>query len=744
MHKDTSCYFESNRSVSFFLVSFVVCLHTALVLLLLCGEFQRARAENSQSVIIHVVKRGNTLSEIASRYQVSVEKLRFWNNLHNDKILRRQRLKLWPSCLPQWYVVRSGDTLSEIAMHFRISTSALRRLNDISRGRIYPGQKLRLRQNPSVVEDSEFYVVRKGDTLWDISESYGLAVDVVKELNNLKSDTIIPAMRLKIPKPLGDRPHGQEQFEYVVRAGDNLSAIAHRFDVDLNFLRHMNHLKGARIYPGQKLQLLPSSLDETVHVVRVGETLSSIALKYDIKLASLSEINGIEGGQIFVGQKLCLNDSRPATHMVERGDALWEVARAYGMSVKQLKRLNELTSDRIYPGQMLKVGTKQAEHSETYTVKKGDYLAEIARLHQMSVSELKKANNLRSSLIYPEEKLKVKPMLGMGRGWTKIREINWGELISSLGDISEIQGGTGPYYHSSPRAAKQRHAEYFEAPLNSPLRTYRRAQKLWRAFEREVTRLGRLSAALSGWYFVLDPGHGGMDPGAVVESLDGNGNKIYIVEDEYVYDIALRVYVLLRLHGAEVTMTLLSPNHLIRHSDPPTHTFVNQKNEVYNSYRCNKHNSRKDWPNGGRNGNLASRVYIARNAFKNTPKNRRMFLSFHADIDPEAPEASLVLYYKNRDGRQEDLTSKRFAQTLLPALGAGAHIRGRYLRVLRNNPAAIKVLFELRNLAYSDHAWALRFEQLRHRDAEKVVRGVLGYVSNRRKGQTVVSRRMPG
>ena len=47
--------------------------------------------------------------------------------------------------------------------------------------------------------------------------------------------------------------------------------------------------------------------------------------------------------------------------------------------------------------------------------------------------------------------------------------------------------------------------------------------------------------------------------------------------------------------------------------------------------------------------------------------------------------------------------------------------------MLRNNPADFKVLIELRNLAYRDHVWALRFEQLRHRDAEKVVRGILNY-----------------
>ena len=78
-----------------------------------------------------------------------------------------------------------------------------------------------------------------------------------------------------------------------------------------------------------------------------------------------------------------------------------------------------------------------------------------------------------------------------------------------------------------------------------------------------------------------------------------------------------------------------------------------------------------------------------------------------------------------------DSPSKDFARALLPALGAGAYSRGQNLGVLRNNPASLKILLELRNLAYTDHAWALRFEELRHRDAEKVVRGILEYVKSK-------------
>ena len=251
---------------------------------------------------------------------------------------------------------------------------------------------------------------------------------------------------------------------------------------------------------------------------------------------------------------------------------------------------------------------------------------------------------------------------------------------------------------------------------------------LWKRFDNKVGQIGRLSDALAGWHIVLDPGHGGIDPGAIVPTVGGDGQRLYVVEDEYVYDIALRAYVLLRLHGARVDITLLSPNHLLRHTTPPAKTFVHQMNEVFNSLALNRPNRASDWPTGNPRG-LSARVRIAKEAFRGTPKRRTIFLSFHADIDRNSPEAPLVLYYEDRRGRNRDTASRAFARALLPALGAGARTRGQSLAVLRNNPASVKALIEVRNLAYVDHAWALRFEQLRHRDAGRIVRGVLDYVS---------------
>lgn len=586
-------------------------------------------ASDSRPEAFHTVKQGDTLSEIALKYKVSVEQLKDWNGLQGDRIYKGQRLAIQAPSGLDTYVVRSGDTLSEIASRFGIPLSTIRDFNDIYRDRIYPGQKLHLYQDAGNNTEPVTYVVGKGDTLWSISQRYGLTVPEIKELNDLKSEAIIPGMTLQVGAVSTEQEAEEEEedFEYVVKRGDSLWTIAQRFNIGVNLLRQLNNLDGEQIIPGKRLQVRPSSLDEGVYVVRAGDTLSAIAFKYNIEVSQLREINGIQGSKIQVGDKLRLRKTPVATHIVEQGDALWEIARTYGISVDDLVQLNGLSSHRIYPGQELQLGKMPSNPLDVYTVNEGDYLERIARLHQMSVADLKKVNNLSSPVIHPGDKLKVTPLLGSGIKLSGTDDINWEELIVSQSRTGAIDADNGPYYNSRPGAAYQRHADYYENPGLTPLQSYRQARELWEDFEKEVDELGRVSNALSGWYFVLDPGHGGLDPGAVVEVMDGNGNSVYVVEDEYVYDIALRIYVLLRTHGANVNITLFSPNHLIRQSSPPTKTFVNEKNEVFNDYQFNKENLWKNWPTGGSNGNLSKRVEIAREFFKNTPENRRVFIS---------------------------------------------------------------------------------------------------------------------
>ena len=100
-----------------------------------------------------------------------------------------------------------------------------------------------------------------------------------------------------------------------------------------------------------------------------------------------------------------------ATHKVQSGDTLSHLANKYNVTVSNLKNWNNLKSDLIYVNQNLEVGGEKSApaqtSSKTYVVKSGDYLGKIARNHGVSVSSLKSWNGLSSDLIYPGQRLKV-------------------------------------------------------------------------------------------------------------------------------------------------------------------------------------------------------------------------------------------------------------------------------------------------------------------------------------------------
>jgi len=546
--------------------------------------------------------------------------------------------------------------------------------------------------------------VRRGENLTVIARQYKVTVPEMRAWNNLRSDELAIGQQLRIPRP--------DREWYVVRRGDNLTDIAKKHDLSLALLKQINGLRGSTIQPGQRLKLRPTPLDEAVHIVRSGESLSEIAQRYGLPLAQLKSINGLSGDRISVGQKLRLKQAGKAVHIVENGDALWEIARAYGITVAEIRDINGLTSSRIYPGQELQLTGKAAAVRATYKVRRGDSLAGIARLHQMSLSELRRLNNLSGSVIHPGDELRVRPLPGSSPRQTP-QGLDWSLLQVAVAGVAKVKGPNGPYYFAPPQAYRQRSRNYFEESRISPSAAYRNARRLWDKFEKTVAGMGRLSDRLAGWHFVLDPGHGGIDPG-------------YIVEDEYVHDIALRTYVLLKLHGAEVTLTLLSPNHLLRQSEPLNSTFVHDRNEVFNSAEWNRRNKPSTWPKGGQKY-LNARINVAKRAFRGAPAKRQVFLSFHADNVPAFGEVVSLFYFQNR--HRTDTVSRSFARKLLPAMGAGARATGKDLGVLRDNPARYKLLVEMRNLAYQDHIWAIRYEELRQRDAEKVVQALLEAVT---------------
>lgn len=346
--------------------------------------------------------------------------------------------------------------------------------------------------------------------------------------------------------------------------------------------------------------------------------------------------------------------------------------------------------------------------SLVYKVRKGDSLWSIARKHQTSIGAIKRINKLRTNNVYPGQVLRLTPR------------------------IAKYSAENGPYYYRKPRAGRQKHRSYIERSRSSPKTDYTRAQTLLQAFDAQIFAEApkKRWQPLKGWRIVLDPGHGGIDPGAIVSNTTGTKRRVYVVEDEYVYDIALRMYKKLRLLGAEVALTVISPNHLIRDNLPADVTFVHEQNEVYNDERYNRRNSEKVRP---RSANLSQRVRVANRFIKRGRRSKSLFVSLHADNTPGRPQGPLVIYHKRR-GRV-DRRSRSFARVMRsvlhrPDLPAGE--RGRNLAVLRNNLAHAEILVEVHNVHHKHEAWLIRRHPIREQNADRVVKGILAYAKKRR------------
>lgn len=101
------------------------------------------------------------------------------------------------------HLVRRGDTLSQIAQRYRTSTSKLRRANRLSGDRIRTGQKLNIpasaRTTAALPSQGETYTVQSGDTLLGIAHKHQVRLSGLKKINGLKDDRILVGQKLLIP-----------------------------------------------------------------------------------------------------------------------------------------------------------------------------------------------------------------------------------------------------------------------------------------------------------------------------------------------------------------------------------------------------------------------------------------------------------------------------------------------------------------------------------------------------------------
>lgn len=106
----------------------------------------------------------------------------------------------------------------------------------------------------------------------------------------------------------------------------------------------------------------------------------------------------------------CESSASSSTYTIEKGDTLSEIAVSHNVSVGDLKEWNDLQSTVIYPNQKLTIAEAKISEAKVYTVEKGDSLYKISRIHNVSIADLMATNNLTSTVIYPNQELKVDSM----------------------------------------------------------------------------------------------------------------------------------------------------------------------------------------------------------------------------------------------------------------------------------------------------------------------------------------------
>ena len=205
-------------------------------------------------------------------------------------------------------------------------------------------------------ESQEIYTVKKGDSLWKIANKYNTTVEKLKSANNLKTNTLSVGQKLVIPS-ISVSPEVSDT--YIVQKGDSLWSIANKFNMTVSELKNLNNLTNNLLSIGQVLKIKDSSNNgKTTYTVQKGDSLWVIANKYGITTEELKSYNNLKSNLLSIGQVLKIPQGKTSTeniYTVKKGDSLWTIANRYNTTVEKIKVLNNLTSNLLSIGQQLKI-----------------------------------------------------------------------------------------------------------------------------------------------------------------------------------------------------------------------------------------------------------------------------------------------------------------------------------------------------------------------------------------------------
>ena len=278
-------------------------------------EEQVVSYENSTKK--YTVKRGDNLSSIANKHNVSVSDIKEWNNLKRNSVAAGKVLK----------IKTTEKIVSKIKREIKSDKKAAENKNDalVANDKTPKSEK----------ETPEFYLVQKGDNLSTVSKKYSVSIDDLKKWNNLSNGNIALGFKLKLAfEKEKDTLNSDAQVaskteyktqEYVVLKGDNLGNIAKKHKVSTDDLKLWNNLVDNNIQLGSTLIVAKTEVVQTEKSAK--------------KEKSSSKNKPVE-----------------EHYYVQKGDSLYKIAKKYpGITISDIKKWNGISNENLKPGMKLKI-----------------------------------------------------------------------------------------------------------------------------------------------------------------------------------------------------------------------------------------------------------------------------------------------------------------------------------------------------------------------------------------------------
>lgn len=227
------------------------------------AEYKNIPYGESISSITYTVQRGDTLWNIAKKFNTNVNEIKRLNNLKSNVLYVGQTLRV-----PEYYkaedtnisyVVKRGDSLYSIARQYGVNVNDLMKVNNLTSDLLSIGQIINIPSSTTIVTPSEddiineenTYIVQRGDTLWSISRKFGVSVDDIKNANNLTNEILTIGSTIIVPTGTNTN----NIIVYKVKRGDSLWALAREYNTTIDDIKKLNNLTSNILTIGSELQI---------------------------------------------------------------------------------------------------------------------------------------------------------------------------------------------------------------------------------------------------------------------------------------------------------------------------------------------------------------------------------------------------------------------------------------------------------------------------------------------------------